>query len=134
MKSDPEAARAEYGAEFRDDLADFVTREIVDSVTCIGRHELPYMPDTQYAAFCDPSGGASDAMTLAIAHLRDGEICVLDAILEIRAPFNPETAVLECATLLKRYGITRATSDRYAGEWARVRFAEHGISLTGWKH
>jgi hypothetical protein len=31
--SDPEAARAEYGAEFRDDLADFVTREILDAVT-----------------------------------------------------------------------------------------------------
>jgi hypothetical protein len=31
-ESDPESARAEYGAEFRDDLADFVTREIIDAV------------------------------------------------------------------------------------------------------
>src|SRR3984893_4216327 len=38
--TDPESARAEYGAEFRDDLADFVTREIIDAVTCGGRHEL----------------------------------------------------------------------------------------------
>jgi hypothetical protein len=35
-ESDPEAARAEYDAEFRDDLADFVTREVVDSVTMWG--------------------------------------------------------------------------------------------------
>ena len=34
--SDPEAARAEYGAEFRDDLADYVTREAIDAVTCWG--------------------------------------------------------------------------------------------------
>jgi hypothetical protein len=67
--SDPEAARAEYGAEFRDDLADFVTREIVDSVTMWGRHELPVCPDIQYSAFCDPSGGISDSMTLAVGHL-----------------------------------------------------------------
>ena len=32
-ESDPEAARAEYGAEFRTDLADFVTREAIDAVT-----------------------------------------------------------------------------------------------------
>ena len=41
---DPEAARAEYGAEFRDDLADFVTREIVDALTMFGRTELPPFP------------------------------------------------------------------------------------------
>ena len=29
---DPEAARAEYGAEFRDDLADYITREAVDAL------------------------------------------------------------------------------------------------------
>jgi hypothetical protein len=36
-ESDPEAARAEYGAEFRDDLADYITREAVDAVTMWGR-------------------------------------------------------------------------------------------------
>jgi hypothetical protein len=81
-ESDPEAARAEFDGEFRGDLADFVTREIVDSVTMWGRHELPVCPGIQYSAFCDPSGGISDSMTLAVGHLREGGICVLDAILE----------------------------------------------------
>ena len=62
--SDPEAARAEYGAEFRDDLADYITREAVDAVVCWGRSELPPEPGVTYAAFCDPSGGVNDAMTL----------------------------------------------------------------------
>jgi len=127
-EADPESAAAEYGACFRSDLADYLTREAVDAVTMFGRHELPLCPGITYAAACDPSGGISDSMTCAVAHL-EGNICVLDAILEIRAPFDPEQAVAECSALLKRYNITRAVSDRYAGAWAKVRFAEHGICL-----
>jgi hypothetical protein len=62
-ESDPEAARAEYGGEFRDDLADFVTRETVDAVTMWGRSELPPQAGVAYSAFCDPSGGLVDAMS-----------------------------------------------------------------------
>jgi hypothetical protein len=126
-ESDPEAARAEYGAEFRDDLADFVTREIVDACTAWGRSELPPEPGVTYAAFCDPSGGANDAMTLAVAHLRDGAVCVLDSVLEVRPPFDPERAVAECAAVLRRFGVTRVVGDRYASEWPKARFREHGI-------
>ena len=124
---DPEAARAEYGAEFRDDLADFVTREIVDACTAWSRSELPPEPGVTYAAFCDPSGGANDAMTLAVADLRDGAICVLDFILEVRPPFDPEHAVAECAAVLRRFGVTRVVGDRYGGEWPKARFRERGI-------
>ena len=125
-ESDPEAAAAEYGAEFRSDLADFVTREIVEAVTAIGRSELPPMPGIVYSAFVDPSGGASDAMTLAIAHL-EGNVPVLDAVREARPPFSPEAIVMQFATLLKAYGIAHVTGDRYGGEWPRQRFREHGI-------
>jgi hypothetical protein len=128
-ESDPEAARAEYGAEFRDDLADFVTREIVDAVTAWDRHELPPEPGVMYSAFCDPSGGISDSMTLAVAHLRDRDVCVLDVIVEIRPPFDPERAVAECAAALRRFGVSSIIGDRYAGEWPRARFAEHGITF-----
>ena len=127
--SDPEAARAEYGAEFRDDLADYITREAVDAVVCWGRSELPPEPGVTYATFCDPSGGVNDAMTLAVAHLRDGAICVLDAVLEVRPPFDPEVAVSACTAVLRRFGVTRVAGDRYAGEWPKARFAEHGIAF-----
>ena len=128
-ESDPESARAEYGAEFRDDLADFVSREVVDGVTMIGRRELPPVDGIQYAAFADPSGGVSDSFALAIGHLGDGAICVLNSLTEIRAPFDPEQAVAECVGVLNRYGITRVTSDKYAGLWPAARFAENGIGL-----
>jgi hypothetical protein len=129
-ESDPEAARAEYGAEFRDDLADFVSREAVDAVTMWGRHELPPIPGTVYTAFCDPSGGVSDAMALAIGHLgHNSNMCVLDTVLEVRPPFDPELAVTQCAALLRRYGIATVTGDKYAGEWPVARFREHGIEF-----
>lgn len=82
----------------------------------------------QYAAFCDPSGGVRDAMTLAVGHLGAGAVLVLDCVLEIRAPFDPEQAVANCAALLRRYGISRVVGDRYAGEWPKARFREHGIA------
>jgi hypothetical protein len=127
--SDPEAARAEYGAEFRDDLADFVARETVDAATMWGRAELPPEPGTVYGAFCDPSGGVSDAMTMAIGHLDRRSVCVLDALKEVRPPFDPEKVVAQCADLLRRYGVMTVVGDRYAGEWPRARFAEHGIAF-----
>jgi hypothetical protein len=124
---DPEAAAAEYGAEFRSDLADFVTREVVDAVTAWGRTELPPQDGIAYTAFCDPSGGASDAMTLAIAHMSSNGVPVLDAVRESRPPFDPESVVMEFANVLKRYGIDRVVGDRYGGEWVVQRFREHGI-------
>ncbi len=122
---DPQSARAEYDAQFRDDLADFVSPEIVDAVTVTDRMELP--PGAKYMAFVDPSGGSSDSMTLAIAHLRGGEIAVLDAVREVRPLFSPESVVEDFSALLNSYGVKEVHGDRYAGEWPRERFREHGI-------
>ena len=128
-ESDPESARAEYGGEFRDDLADYISRETVDTMTMQDRHELPPEPGVTYAAFCDPSGGVSDSSSLAIGHLSRNAVCILDALLEVRPPFDPEAAVAECAALLRRYGVAKIVGDRYAGEWPRARFAEHGVEF-----
>lgn len=128
-ESDPEAARAEYGGDFRDDLADFVTREVVDAVTCIGRNELPPVRGVDYYAFCDPSGGVRDAMTLAIGHLTADAIGVVDCILEVRPPFDPAHAVESCVAALRRYGVERVVADRYAGQWPAARFRECGIDF-----
>jgi hypothetical protein len=91
-----------------------------------GRSELPPQDGVAYAAFIDPSGGSNDAMTLAVAHL-DGDICVLDAVAEVRAPFDPVDAVERFVTLLRRYGVSTITGDHYAGDWPTALFSRSGI-------
>jgi len=125
--ADEAAAAAEYGAEFRRDIETFVSREAVDAVVVRGRHELPRMAAVEYVAFVDPSGGSQDSMTLAIAH-REHAGTVLDCIRERRPPFSPAEVVAEFVGTLNTYGITRVVGDRYAGEWPRERFREHGVS------
>ena len=126
MERDPDAALAEYGAEFRSDLADFVSREAVQA--CVSRDvlERPYVAGVSYRAFVDPSGGASDSFTLAIGHA-EGEKRIVDATREVRPKFSPDNVCAEFATLLKSYKLSTIVGDRYAGEWPRERFRVHGI-------
>jgi hypothetical protein len=123
---DPEGSRAEFGAEFRSDLAAFVSQEAVDAVTQWGRAELPPQVGIDYVAFCDPSGGLADSMTLAIAHV-EGDVSVLDLIAVAVPPFDPGEVVAEFAAILRRYGVSTAVGDSYAGNWPAARFKETGI-------
>lgn len=123
---DPVAAAAEYGAQFRSDIETFISRETVDACTIPDRLELPPITGIGYSAFVDPSGGSKDAMTLGIAH-RDREVVILDAVRSRKPPFSPEAVVGEFALLLKQYGISEVTGDRYAGEFPRELFRNHGI-------
>jgi hypothetical protein len=129
-EADPEAASAEYGAEFRGDLEVFVSREAIEACVETGVTVRAPLSGVRYTAFVDPSGGSSDSMTLAIGHSErgsEGGRVVIDCILERRAPFSPEAAVAEFAGTLKAYHIGRVRGDRYAGEWPRERFSVHGI-------
>ena len=126
MARDPASGRAEYYAEFRTDISAFVSQEVIDGCVAHGVYELPPAANVSYLGFVDPSGGASDAMTLAIAH-RVGDMVVLDAAREIQPPFNPDDATTEFSTLLKAYGIGKVIGDRYAGEWVRETFRRHGV-------
>ncbi len=124
---DPERAAAEHGAQFRTDIAAFITREAVEAVVARGMIELPPSRGISYTAFVDPSGGSADSMTIGVAHL-EGETAVLDVIRERKPPFSPDDAVREFSELLRAYNITRVTGDAYAGLWPRERFEAHGIA------
>jgi len=127
LAEDPEAAKADYLAEFRSDIASFISREVVEACVANGRYELPPITDVKYFAFVDPAGGSGqDSMTLAIAH-KEGPLMVLDALRDVRPPFSPEMVTAEFAELLKRFNIREVTGDRFGGEWPRERFKVHGI-------
>jgi hypothetical protein len=127
---DAESAAAEYGAQFRTDLADFITRQIVEACIERGCYERPpaRAAGQRYVAFVDAAGGSgSDSMTMAIAAMQG--VPTLCAIREVRPPFQPDAVVAEFAKLMKTYSISRAQSDKYAGDWPLQAFAKHNIRL-----
>jgi len=127
LERDPQSASAEWLAQFRLDVAAFLSADAYDAAVNRGRPlELPPRGDRTYVAFCDPSGGASDAYTLAIAHAEDGR-AVLDLLREAPAPFNPDVVTREYAALLKSYGLGEVVGDHYAAEWVAAAFAAQGI-------
>jgi hypothetical protein len=126
-EEDPSAARAEFGAEFRDDLEAFVSPEAVQLVTIRGRTLLSFEPGKRYSAFVDPAGGSGqDSMTLAIAR-HEGNKIILCRLDEWRPPFSPDEATKECVTILKQYGIDRVVGDQYAGDWPSDRFRAYRV-------
>ncbi len=126
MVRDPASARAEYLAEFRDDIETFISREAVEACIEPGVHERP--PSRfRYVGFCDPAGGSgADSMTLCIAHM-EGEIAVVDAIREARPPFSPDATAEEFAKVLRSYGIRSVSGDRFGGDYPTESLRRYGI-------
>jgi len=131
-KRDSVAASAEYGAEFRSDIEGFLSLEAVEACTRSVR-EIPPLGGVNYFAFADPSGGASDSFTLAVAHV-EGNVAVLDCVRERTAPFNPEGVVEEFCALLKTYRVSSVTGDRYGGEWPAEQFEKRAITYRASEH
>ncbi len=124
---DPVSAAAEYGAEFRSDIAGFLDDAWIDRAIDTDRPpELPPQPELQYHAFCDPSGGRRDAFTLCIAHHEDG-LSILDVCRGRKPPFNPSDVVGEFSEVLKRYNLHTVNGDHYSAEWCIECFREAGI-------
>lgn len=128
MEADPVAASAEYLAQFRSDVGSFLDLELIERAIEPGRRERAPQPQLQYFAFTDPSGGAHDSFTLAIAH-KDPKTdrLILDLCRGVKPPFDPSSVVKDFAMLLKTYRCYSVVGDRYAGEWVRESFSKAGI-------
>jgi hypothetical protein len=126
MEDDPEAARAEYLNEWREDVAMFLPREVIEAVVVKGRKELLPRPGTRYAGFVDISGGRNDSAALAIAH-RDGTKVIIDFIREFKPPFSPYAVAGDMSMDLARYNLKMVTGDRYSAEFVVQAFRNHVV-------
>ena len=73
LAEDPQRARAEWLAVFRQDLEQFVSREILQEITDTGVHGRPRQL-LEHVAFVDVAGGSgADSAVLAIAHAESYE-------------------------------------------------------------
>ncbi len=131
IEEDPIAANVEYCTSpglFREDVDQFVSRAVVESLVIRGRKELAPQFNVRYAAFVDVSGGRHDDAALAVAHL-EGRVVVIDCVERFKSPHNPYQVVSNMALTLRRYSLQEATADAYSAEWSRVAFKNHAINL-----
>jgi hypothetical protein len=127
FEDDPASAAAEYDAQFRSDVQGFVGRGEVMACVEEGVRERPRVAGVEYRGFCDPSGGRSDSMALAIAHKEADGVAMLDCVRVVKPPFVPASVVSEFSRTLRSYGLAACTGDRFAGEWVASEFRKCGI-------
>ena len=107
----------------------FSAEKVMEAVERGVRVRLP-LPEVNYTAFVDMSGGSNDDATLAIAHKDAESRAVLDLLADQgqRPPFDPRKAVERFAGILRDYRIASVTGDNYAGQTFAQDFQAHGHS------
>jgi hypothetical protein len=63
---------------------------------------------------------------MAIAHAQD-RVAVLDCLIEVRAPFNPDAATAQISDALKAYRCYSTVGDKYRAAWIVQAFRKCGI-------
>ena len=130
LTDDTEAAKTEWLAEFRDGLASYVSRDVVESCVRPRPLTIPPQHNRTYIAFVDPAGGGksarADQFTLAIGY-KEGTKVVVCGVWGRRG--SPAEITQEYSEILKAYRVNVAYSDRYAGQYPQTEFNRHGITL-----
>lgn len=136
LARDESAARAEWLAEFREDVSAFITREAIARVVVKGRSgDLPprIAEGGDYLVFADMASGAGqDSATLAICHAEQDDeggpvVVVVDAIREHRPPFDPGVVVAVFAELVRSYGLAAVHGDRFGYGFVTESFRARGV-------
>ena len=127
VEDDPQAARAEWLGEWRNDIAGYLDIELIESCVDRGVVVRPPRAGIRYVGFVDSASGVGqDAFALGIAH-KDRDAIVLDLAHEVKPPFSPSNAIAETCALLKSYGVTSVTGDKYAPGFVAEGFARAGV-------
>jgi len=132
LADDPAGAAAEWLAQFRDEIGGFIPYSVVENCVVEGRIELEPQIGTYYHCFLDVASGIAkggDSMAMAIAHPGENGTVVIDLVKEVQPPFMTNVVAAEFAETMRRYGISRATSDRVGLGWVSQAFYEEGIAL-----
>jgi hypothetical protein len=120
LADDNLAARSDFYAEWRDDLAGYIPRDVLERCVERGAMVRPYERGRRYFAFLDAAEGLNangDSFAAAIAHSqrdRDTDLVVLDWLQEWRPPFNPAEIVRAISGVLDEYGLHEIAGDHHA--------------------
>ncbi len=129
LARDPAKNRAEYLSEWRDDIASYLPRELIEASVDRGVLVRPREAGKRYVAFVDAASGVGeDSYCLGVAHREPNDRVVLDCLREIRPRFDPASATAELAEILKSYGLVKVVGDRWALNWIADAFRRHGVT------
>jgi hypothetical protein len=123
---------AEYLSIWRDDLAGFVTRPVLEALVDPLVQERE--PDRRYTyfAFSDDAGGsqtAKDASTISIAHRDPATDRIVQDVLRVwQPPFNSAQVMAEKAALAKSFGLSMITGDNWGAGLTEAIYKSHGIT------
>jgi hypothetical protein len=127
LEADPAAARAEWLGQWRDDIAGYLSIELIESAVDAGVLVRPPKPGLRYVGYADAaSGTGADSFAIGIAHA-EADTIYLDLANELRPPFNPQSATADAAKLFKSYGINQVRGDKYAAGFVVEAFARAGV-------
>jgi hypothetical protein len=89
------------------------------------------LPRVEYLAYCDPSSGAGrDSFALCIGHRSSDQerpIAVIDALFEMRPPFDPVQVITAMCAHLRAWGCNTVFGDQYGLPYIST-FSRNGIS------
>jgi hypothetical protein len=133
LARDPEAAKSEWLAEFRDDAAALVTdtarRRVIRAVE---PSEVPPFEGSPLVFVDVASGSGSDSFTAGVAvKTRDAQGRLIAFVLDLgetRPPFDPAHEVAQLADACKSLGVTRVFGDKYAQGWTDALFRQAGLT------
>jgi hypothetical protein len=129
LADDPSANAAEWLAEWRDDLASYVQRELIERAIDEGVKVRPYDPQFTYTSFIDSSSGQQDSFTCAVVHKAPDGIVYLDCLVEIRAPFDTSEAVAHIVEVLRSYHLRSCMGDDHAKGWVIAELRRHNFGF-----
>jgi hypothetical protein len=127
IADDPEAGRSEWLGSFRSDVDSYLSDELIDRSVTRGVRARPWQSGYAYTAFCDMSGGVTDAAALAIACVEAPGRVALCRLVTVDAPFDPDKATEQLAQTLSSFGLQTVIGDRYAAQWTVTTFRRYGI-------
>ncbi|WP_336490935.1 hypothetical protein [Methylobacterium nigriterrae] len=129
FENDPEAAKAEWGGEFRDGISDFVSPEVVDACTDVGVSVREPVPGVRYHGFIDAAGGSGqDSQTMAVCHRNEDGTAVLDFVAGAAPPFSPEAVCEQFAKTFKLYGVRTIIGDSWGGDYVKSMMGKFGVT------
>src|SRR5690606_36278465 len=107
---DAVSAASEMGAEWRNDIAAFIGRDMLDNCTRSGPLILPPQRGIKYRGFVDVAGGGADEYTMAISYKDESRnMAVIVGVWGEKG--DPARITEQYSKILKSYGIAQIQGD-----------------------